>query len=147
MTPAEIAEFLEAERTITVATINADGTPHLTAMWFGVNEAGDVEFWTYRKSQKIVNLRRDPRLTVMAESGDSYDQLRGVSISGRAAIIEDHEQVIEFGMRVNDRYWGDSPDPAAMREAVEVIGAKRVLVVVRPEKVASWDHRKLGGGY
>lgn len=147
MTADEARAFLEAERTITVATINADGTPHLTAMWFGVNPDGEIEFWTYAKSQKVVNLERDPRITVMAEAGTTYDELRGVSVAGRAEIVADRERVIAFGMGVNDRYWGPSPDPEALRTAVEAIGAKRVLVVVHPETVTSWDHRKLGGGY
>lgn len=152
MSDEEIRQFLTDERTITVATINADGTPHLSAMWFGFDrEPRDgvphVAFWTYGKSQKVVNLRRDPRCTIMCEAGEAYDQLRGVSITGHAAIVDDVARVTEFGMSVNERYWGPAPDPEAARRTVEAMGAKRVLVIVRPDKVASWDHRKLGGGY
>ena len=88
MTDAEIEAFLDAGRDLQVASINADGTPHLVTMWYVVRD-GDVAFWTYGKSQKVVNLKRDPRLTVLVATGDVYEELRGVSIAGTAEIIED----------------------------------------------------------
>lgn len=146
MTDDEIAAFLEASRTLQVASINADGTPHLVAMWFALDEQGRAGFWTYAKSQKIVNLRRDPRITVMVETGDAYEELRGVTIVGTATIVADHASVLAFGEQVFERYWGPITDDA-VREGVHTMGAKRVLVVIEPEKVVSWDHRKLAGVY
>ena len=145
MTDAEIEAFLEAGRDLQVASINADGTPHLVTMWYAVRD-GDLAFWTYRKSQKIVNLRRDPRLTVLVATGDKYEELRGVSVSGRAELVEDRDEVIRYGEAVYERYWGPL-DNDAVREGVRTMGAKRVVVVVKPEKVVSWDHSKLGGAY
>lgn len=145
MTPEEIAAFLDEVRTLQVASINADGTPHLVAMWFA-RHGDDLAFWTYGKSQKVVNLRRDPRLTVMAERGEKYEELQGVSITGTARLIDDLDEVLRFGEAVYERYWGPITDDA-VREGVRMMGAKRVLVVVQPEKVVSWDHAKLGGGY
>ena len=98
MTSGEIEAFLEAERTLQVASINGDGTPHLVAMWYG-RHGGELAFWTYAKSQKVVNLRRDPRLTVMVETGTKYEELKGVTIYGRARIIEDARR----GVRVRRR--------------------------------------------
>lgn len=146
MTEAEIGAFLDEERTITVASINADGTPHLTAMWFAYLE-GTIRFWTFAKSQKVVNLRRDPRASVLCEAGETYEELRGVSITGPVDVIDDRDQVLAFGMAVHARYWGETGDEAETRAAVEAIGAKRALVVVHPERIATWDHRKLGGTY
>jgi len=146
MTPEEITAFLNEERTITVGSINADGTPHLTAMWFAYID-DTIRFWTFAKSQKVVNLRRDPRATVLCEAGETYEELRGVSMTGPVEVVDDHDRVIEFGFAVHERYWGNSGDPDETREAVEKIGAKRVLVVLTPQKIASWDHRKLGGTY
>jgi PPOX class probable F420-dependent enzyme len=145
MTDAEIEAFLEAGRDLQVASINADGTPHLVTMWYAVRD-GDLAFWTYRKSQKIVNLRRDPRLTVLVATGDKYEELRGVSVSGRAELVEDRDEVTRYGEAVYERYWGPL-DNDAVREGVRTMGAKRVVVVVMPEKVVSWDHSKLGGAY
>lgn len=145
MSPDEVAALLDEARTLQVATINPDGTPHLVAMWFAV-EDGNATFWTYAKSQKVTNLRRDPRLTVLVETGDSYDQLRGVSIVGRAALLEDRADVLALGERIYERYWGPITDDA-IREGVHTMGAKRVGVVVRADKIVSWDHRKLGGVY
>lgn len=145
MTPEEVDAFLDEARTITVASINRDGTPHLTAMWFSRLD-GKVAFWTYGKSQKVVNLRRDPRLTVMAEAGDVYEELRGVSIEGRARLVDGAGEVEEFGERLYARYWGPVSD-GAVRDGVRAMSSKRVVVVVEPERVVSWDHRKLGGGY
>ena len=145
MTPDEIEAFLEAERTLQVASINGDGTPHLVAMWYA-RHGGELAFWTYAKSQKVVNLRRDPRLTVMAETGRKYEELKGVTIYGRARIIDDLDEVFAFGDVVYERYWGPI-DSDAVREGVRAMGRKRVLVIVEQDKVVSWDHAKLGGGY
>jgi PPOX class probable F420-dependent enzyme len=145
MTPDEIEAFLDAERTLQVASINRDGTPHLVAMWYA-RHAGEITFWTYAKSQKVVNLRRDPRLTVMVESGAKYEELKGVTIYGTARIIEVLSEVFAFGDNVYERYWGPI-DSDAVREGVRAMGRKRVLIVVERDKTVSWDHSKLGGGY
>lgn len=81
MSDAEIADFLERSRIITLATLGKSGLPHLTAMWYGLVD-GAIWFETKAKSQKAVNIRRDPRVTVLVEAYDTYDQLRGVSIEG-----------------------------------------------------------------
>ncbi len=145
MSEEEMASFLDERRTLHVASINADGSPHLVPMWFARHDAA-LAFWTYGKSQKVVNLRRDPRLTVMAEAGEQYEELRGVSIAGRARIVDDRDEVLRFGEKVFERYWGPITDDAVL-DGVRAMGAKRVLVVVEPEKVTSWDHRKLTGAY
>jgi PPOX class probable F420-dependent enzyme len=145
MTDDEIRTFLEDGRDLQVASINADGTPHLVTMWYAVRD-GRLSFWTYAKSQKIVNLRRDPRLTVLVATGERYEELRGVSISGQAELVEERDDVITFGEAVYERYWGPI-DSDMVREGVRTMGAKRVVVVVKPEKVVSWDHAKLGGAY
>ena len=144
MTDDEMRAFLEAGRDLQVASINADGTPHLVTMWYVVRD-GEIAFWTYAKSQKVVNLRRDPRLTVLVATGDVYEQLRGVSISGRAELVEDPDDVLRYGEAVYERYWGELNDTA--REGVRAMGTKRVVIVVKPEKVTSWDHSKLAGAY
>jgi PPOX class probable F420-dependent enzyme len=145
MAPDEIEAFLDAEKTLQVASINSDGTPHLVAMWFARHD-GAIAFWTYAKSQKVVNLRRDPRLTVMVESGDKYEELKGVTIYGRARIVEDLDEVFAFGDNVYERYWGPI-DNDLVREGVRAMGRKRVVVVVDPVNTISWDHSKLGGAY
>jgi PPOX class probable F420-dependent enzyme len=144
MTDDEVAAYLEEARTLQVATINADGTPHLAAMFYAV-VGGRIGFWTYGKSQKVVNLRRDPRLTVMAETGHEYAELRGVSITGHATIVEDRDEIQAFGELLYPRYFGELNDAA--RAGVAVTGAKRVLVWVNPAKTVSWDHTKLAGVY
>ena len=145
MTPDEVEAFLDAERTLQVASINRDGTPHLVAMWFARHD-GDIAFWTYAKSQKVVNVRRDPRLTVMVESGDRYEELKGVTIYGRARVVDDLDEVFRFGDHVYERYWGPI-DSDVVREGVRAMGRKRVIIVVERDKTVSWDHSKLGGGY
>ena len=145
MAPAEIEAYLEAQRTLQVASINSDGTPHLVAMWYARHD-GELAFWTYAKSQKVVNLRRDARLTVMVESGDTYEELKGVTIYGRARIVSDLDEVFAFGDNVYERYWGPI-DNDMVREGVRAMGRKRVVIVVEPEKTVSWDHSKLGGSY
>jgi PPOX class probable F420-dependent enzyme len=141
MTEAEIADFLAPPRNLQVATINRDGTPHLVTMYYAVID-DRVAFWTYRKSQKVLNLQRDPRITVLVEDGTSYGELRGVSIAGRAILSDDREAVMDIGKRIFVRYFGDLNE--ATMAGVEASGAKRIAITVEPERVVSWDHRKLG---
>jgi PPOX class probable F420-dependent enzyme len=145
MTPDEVEAFLDLERTMQVASINRDGTPHLVAMWY-TRHRGDLAFWTYAKSQKVVNVRRDPRITVMVERGARYEELQGVTIYGRARIVDDLDEVFAFGDVLYERYWGPV-DRDATRERVRAMGRKRVLITVERERTISWDHAKLGGTY
>jgi PPOX class probable F420-dependent enzyme len=143
MSDAEIESFLASARKLQVASVNPDGTPHLVTMYYTVLD-GDVAFWTYGKAQKVVNLRRDPRITCLVEDGVAYNELRGVTVYGEAELIEDHERVLAFGMALITRYpevFG--ADPEAMRPFVEQQAHKRVVVRVRPKRTASWDHAKM----
>ena len=145
MSDEEIRVFLEEQRILQVATIDHDGWPHLIAMWYVIIN-DQVAFWTYTKSQKAVNLRRDDRLTCLVEAGERYDELRGVQIKGRAIISDDRETVQRIGEVIVERYYGPLDDNTR-RMMAEVQGAKRVVVFVKPVEIATWDHRKLGGGY
>jgi len=140
MTEAEVAEFLATERTLQVASIGPDGAPHLVPMWFTVID-GRIAMWTYAKSQKAANLRRDPRLTCLAEAGETYGELRGVSIAGRAELHDDYDTVFAVGAELHGRYQGDMTHES--RRGVEAEAAKRIAVLVNADKTASWDHRKL----
>lgn len=147
MTEQEIARFLSQGRTLSVATINPDGAPHLVAMWYTLID-GKIAFWTYAKSRKAANLRRDPRLTCMLESGVAYEELRGVQIHGVATLIEDAEQVRAVGEAIFHR--NTSADGKLTPAQLQIIAAqapKRIVVIVEPTSVASWDHAKLGGVY
>jgi PPOX class probable F420-dependent enzyme len=141
MTDDEIAAFVSQQRTATMATIGPTGMPHLVAMWFAVLD-GQIWFETKTKSQKATNLRRDDRLTVMIEDGLTYDTLRGVSFEGRGVIVEDPDAIWAVGVNVWERYTG--PYTEEMRPFVEMMLNKRLVVRVEPERVRSWDHRKLG---
>jgi PPOX class probable F420-dependent enzyme len=141
MSDDEIAEFLVRSRTATLATVSAKGRPHLVAMWYAVID-GEIWFETKAKSQKAVNLRRDPTCTVMVEAGLTYDQLRGVAIDGTATIHDDPDSILKVGISVWERYNGPYTDD--LRPAVDQLMNKRVAVRVTPERVRSWDHRKLG---
>ena len=145
MNDEEICAFLEEQRILQVATIDHDGWPHLVAMWYRlIND--EVVFWTYAKSQKAVNLRRDARLTCLVEAGERYEELRGVQIKGRAVINDDLETVQRIGEDIYKRYTG-GPLNDNIRQMVAAQAPKRVLVFVEPVEVVSWDHRKLGGVY
>ena len=144
MTDEEIQAFLREEHTLQVATIDHDGYPHLVAMWFTLLN-NDIVFWTYAKSQKAVNLRRDPRLTCLAETGEQYNELRGVQIKGQAQIIDDPAEVQRIGELIYTRYTGTLTDQT--RAMVAAQAPKRIVVIVKPVETVSWDHRKLGGGY
>lgn len=145
MTPEEVDEFLSGRHTMNVATIGPDGNVHLVAMWYGFVD-GKPAFETYTRSQKVLNLRRDPRITVLVEDGDTYDQLRGVELVGTATVHEDRETVMACAASVVDRYFPvESAEDA--RAVAEGLANKRVAVVIDVNRTVSWDHRKLAGGY
>ena len=141
MSDEEIADFIERSRTATMATVGPNGTPHLVAMWYAYID-GKIWFETKAKSQKAQNLRRDNHISAMIEDGLTYDQLRGVSIEGTAEIVDDPDAIWTVGVDVWERYNG--PYTEEMRPFVEVMLNKRVVVRVDPDRVRSWDHRKLG---
>jgi PPOX class probable F420-dependent enzyme len=142
MSDDEIAEFIERSRTATMATVMPSGRPHLVAMWYAVID-GEIWFETKAKSQKAVNLRRDPTVTVMIEDGLTYNTLRGVSIDGRAEIVDaDPDLLLRVGISVWERYTGPYSDE--MKPFVDQMMNNRIAVRVVPERLRSWDHRKLG---
>ena len=142
MSDDEIVDFIDHSRTATMATVGPNGRPHLIAMWYAVLD-GEVWFETKAKSQKAVNLRRDPTITVMIEDGKTYDTLRGVSIDGQAEIVDsDPELLLRVGISVWERYTG--PYSEDMKPFVEQMMNNRIAVRVVPTRLRSWDHRKLG---
>jgi PPOX class probable F420-dependent enzyme len=145
MTGEEIEAFLHERQTMNIATFGPDGNIHLVAMWYGFIN-GNPAFETYAKSQKIKNLQRDPRITVLVEDGDEYNQLRGVEIVGRGILHEDPDTVIDVAKSVVSRYWGPANDEEAELMAAGLAN-KRFAVEIVPERVVSWDHNKLGGTY
>jgi PPOX class probable F420-dependent enzyme len=141
MSDAEIDEFVAGSRAGTLATVGPDGQPHLTAMWFGVVD-GEIWFETKAKSQKAVNLRRDPRVTFLLEDGETYDTLRGVSFEGTAEIVDDPDTIFRVGVSVWERYNGPYSDD--LKPAVDMMMNKRVGVRLVVHRTRSWDHRRLG---
>jgi general stress protein 26 len=146
MTDEEVQAYLENERILNVATNGPSGHPHLVAMWFAIVDRKPV-FWTYGKSQKIANLRRDSKMTGLVESGTSYDQLRGVELRGRGTIVDDYEAILEIGKAVGVKYNGPSALDEAALPFFEAQATKRVGVVFEIDHFVSWDHTKLGGTY
>ncbi len=145
MTPDEVSAFLAEQRVVTVATIGPNGRPHLVPLWFVV-EGDELCGWTYRSSQKVRNLRRQPEATLQLEAGETYDQLRGVSMECDVRLVEEPAEVARIGAAVAARYsggyGGPELDALVARQAV-----KRVGLRFAPTSVVSWDHRKLGGAY
>ena len=144
MTPAEVEAFLAGRRTMNVATIRPSGHPHVVAMWYGFH-GGAPAFWTFGRSQKIQNLRRDPKLSALLEDGTVYSELRGVELVGRGRIVEDRDEIIAIGLSVAVRY--QDIDAERARPFVEAQAGKRIGVVIDVERVVSWDHTKLDGRY
>jgi hypothetical protein len=110
-------------------------------MWYGFLE-GCPAIETKTKSQKVQNLRRDPRMTFLVEDGDRYEELRGVELVGRVEIVEEPERMWEMGVDLFERYQG--PYSEEMRPFVEAMLHKRVVVKLEVDRIVSWDHRKLG---
>ena len=144
---AEQLELLGQERVVVATTIGPRGWPHSMPLWFTVRD-GEVWVWTFAKSQKVRNLERDPRCTLLVEAGREYQELRGVQIEAEAELIRDPERVLDFAKELTLRYAEgltgiDDEAEAALRAQAR----KRIAIRFRPVRTASWDHRKLGGLY
>lgn len=146
LTPEEITAFLAEGMVANIATMGPGGRPHLTSLWY-VPRGDVIETWTYAKSQKAVNLRRLPQATILVETGESYEKLRGVSMECDIELVEDTEKITKIGADLMHRY-SDSPEVAtSASQFVRLQAPKRVGLVCRPTKIVSWDHGKLGGTY
>jgi len=151
MSPEEIDTFLADQLKVQVATVGKRHEPHLSTLFYALRD-GHIAFWTYRASQKVVNLRRDPTMTCLVEGGEQYDELRGVALYGTGRIIEDLDEVLRVGGRVGARMTGrpaselDPDADPAVRAGLAQTGRKRVVVVMEPTRTVSWDHRKLANG-
>jgi PPOX class probable F420-dependent enzyme len=139
-TDDEARAFLEEQRTVFVATLGPRGWPHVVPLWYVVRD-GEVWVWTYARSQKVRNLERDARATLSVEAGDEYAELRGVMIEARAELHRDLDTVVGFARELFARHGGGDED--VLRKQAP----KRVAIRFVEERRASWDHRKLGGGY
>ena len=144
MTDDEIAAFLEAGKSLQLATINKDGTPHLVAMWYGLLD-GKIVIETFEKSQKAVNLKRDPRIACLLESGTEYNELRGVQINGTAKLATDPAEVVEAMKHVLRR--NHEMDEKTLEQAAELGAKKRIAAIIEPTRIVSWDHTKLDVAY
>ena len=150
----ELTSFLDEQRVVTCATNGQDGWPHLMPLWYVVRapqsggQGGELWAWTYAKSQKVRNIERDPRVTLQIESGEAYDELRGVMFKTRCALHRDLETVAGIGEALAVRYGGENAavGPEA-REVFERQAAKRVALQFVASETATWDHAKLGGVY
>jgi PPOX class probable F420-dependent enzyme len=140
-----VSAFLEEQRTVICATNGVRGWPHLMPLWFVVR-GDDIWAWTYAKSQKVRNLERDPRATLQVETGESYDQLRGVMFEATAELHRDTEEVAALGAELLSRYAGGEAE-VGVDEAILAQARKRVGLRFILGRTATWDHRKLGGIY
>jgi nitroimidazol reductase NimA-like FMN-containing flavoprotein (pyridoxamine 5'-phosphate oxidase superfamily) len=148
LSPAEIADYLVAQKTIIIVSNGKDGYPHPMPMWFHADAEGCVYCTTFRKSQKVLNYQRDPRASLLVESGEEYAELKSVVIYARAEIVDDTDAVVDALVKINTK--GREVSEAEARQiagAVLKTAEKRVLLRFVPERYVSWDHAKLGGRY
>jgi hypothetical protein len=142
MSEPEVASFLAGSRKVQMATLNADGSVHLVTMFYAMVDER-IAFWTYRTSQKALNLARDPRITCLVEDGTDYFELRGVQVIGTVRCIEDPPGVLAVGRLIAGGMDAVGTAEAALEEYVTHAARKRHAYIVEPRKIISWDHRKL----
>lgn len=143
MSADEIARFIDEQHTLILAVPRGPDLPHVTPLWF-VRRGTELRVWTYRSSQKVVSLRRDPRATVLLEDGLTYPTLRGVSLDCTVKIVDDPAELLALGEELLKRYAGPGSDDGQAPADVASQVPKRVGLYLRPTRTRSWDHRKLG---
>ena len=145
MSDEQMWDFIDGQKSVQVATLNKDGSPHLTTLWFAVIDR-KIVLETFTKSQKVVNLKRDPRIALLLESGEAYDQLRGVSINATVELVSEVDEVHRLHMAVLRRNTPEIPEDV-LDKASASMAPKKTAILVKLEKVMSWDHTKLSGVY
>ena len=146
LSPEGQRELIESERIVVVSTIGPRGWPHSMPLWY-VPRDGEIWIYTYAKSQKVRNLERDPRATLVVETGHEYSELRGVEIEAEAEVHRDPDLVFDLVKELTERYAGGAQVDEAHAESLRAQARKRVAIRFEPKRVATWDHRKLGGRY
>jgi PPOX class probable F420-dependent enzyme len=142
----EQRELIDSERIVVVSSLGPRGWPHSMPLWY-VPRDGEIWIYTYAKSQKVKNLERDPRATLLVETGHEYAELRGVEIEAEAEIHRDLDTVFELAKALTSRYADGAQVEGDAAEALHKQAQKRVAIRFEPRRVATWDHRKLGGTY
>lgn len=140
MSDEEVDEFTRLRHTATVCSVNHDGTIHAVAMWYGF-AGGRIAFHTKAKSQKALNLARNPGVTFLVEDGVSYGELRGVELVGHAVVVDDPAERHELASSVLQRYFGAGPQ--VTEAMIEGSLHNRVVLALDVKRVVSWDHRKI----
>jgi PPOX class probable F420-dependent enzyme len=147
LSPDDQRKLLESERVVVVGSFGPRGWPHLMPLWY-VPRDGVIWIWTYAKSQKVRNLERDPRATLLIETGGDYGELRGVMIEAEAQVHRDLDTITAFAEELTVRYAeGIESVEGDAKEMLKSQAAKRVAISFDARRTATWDHRKLGGAY
>ena len=145
LTAEEQEKMLNESWTLQVASAGHKGFPHLVAMWYVIDQ-GEICFTTFRKSQKILNLQREPKMTVMLEGGKAYAELHGLVIEGNGVVEDETANTARIMGLVGAKYNG-IPAPMETPDAALKVASKRVVVRLKPVNIYSWDHKNLGGVY
>jgi hypothetical protein len=150
MTEDEVRAYIDSKKTITIVSNGPGGFPHPMPMWFARDPDDSIRMATYRTSQKILNIKRDPRVSLLCETGVEYQELRGVVLYGVAELVDDFVLACDTLLRAGGRGEGLPADPAAAKQIMDAMrknAEKRFVIRVKPDRVVSWDHSKLGGTY
>lgn len=147
MTPEEVRAYLSSQRRIILVTNGPDGMPHPVPMNYGVDDEGRILITSFAKAQKVRNLERDPRATLLVESGETYAQLQSVIAYADAEIVTDPDAIAAGMARINAAAQLSGSISGAMSEQVRASIAKRVLLRFTAFRTVSWDHAKLGAFY
>lgn len=149
MSQDETLEFMRTNKTAILTSIGKDGYPHPMPMWFFVEDDGTVAFTTFRKSQKVKNIKANPKVGILIESGEEYSQLKGVLIHSQAQVIDDLENTLDTMVRLagGDPMAQNLEERENLRNAVRPSAKKRVVVRCVPDKFITWNHAKLHGKY
>jgi nitroimidazol reductase NimA-like FMN-containing flavoprotein (pyridoxamine 5'-phosphate oxidase superfamily) len=151
LTAAELDGLMTDAKVMRIASIGPGTRINLTPMWFGW--AGGCVY-TYGRGQKVVNLRREPSVTVLVDRNERFVELTGAMLQGRATVLETAEDeaadphLEEVRVLMGKKYAGYHPTPATDGQplASTAAGRTRRWIRVDIDKALTWDNAKLFGG-
>jgi nitroimidazol reductase NimA-like FMN-containing flavoprotein (pyridoxamine 5'-phosphate oxidase superfamily) len=146
--PEQIEDMLTADWNMRIATVSASGEINLTPMWFGwVNN----KMFVTARGQKVVNLRRNPKCTVLVDRNERFPELQAIMMRGTAKILENADEEaaepdlaaarVQMGSKYNGGHSAPVDDPPP--NGATAGGRNRRWIVFTPQKIVTWDNFKL----
>ena len=143
LTPTEAWDVIAASHTGILTTLRRDGTPVSLPVWFVVDQQ-TIGMMTPSGTKKVSRIRHDPRASFLVESGQRWEELRAVHLTGRVQVVDDPDAVACIGSAFNAKYAPFRPASAALPTQTQAYYADQTFLRFTPEgRMLTWDNARI----